>query len=120
MEILGIDLSVIPTFKIIMVVIILIFACVITGLSLISSEPHVKFFKRALLIFSLLGIIYLNIQSHSAIPYVFLIAEIVVLILCYTMYLNVLTRLVNMRADIDAASRYLNDIKRKRELRSQP
>ena len=117
MEILGIDLSFIPTVKIIMVVMILMFACVITGLSLMSSDPHVKFFKRVLLTFSLLGIIYLNIQSYSSIPYVFLIAEVVFLILCYTMYLNVLTRLVNIRDDIDAAIRYLNWIKRKRELR---
>ena len=111
------DLNAIPAVKIILLVMILTFACIITGLSLTSGDPHVKFFKRALLVFSLLGIIYLNIQSHSSIPYVFLIAEVIFLILCYTMYLNVLTRLVNVRDDIDAFSKYLEDVKRKRELR---
>ena len=116
MEILGIELTVIPTVKIIIGVMILIFACIITGMSLMSGDPHVKFFKRALLIFSLLGILCLNIQSYSSIPYVFLIAEVISLILCYTMYLNVLRRVANIRNDIDAASRYLSNIKRKRKL----
>ena len=117
MEILGIDISVIPTIKLFKVVVILVFACVIASLSLISSNPLIKFIKRALLLFSLLGIIYLNIHSYSSSPYIFLIAEIAVLVLCYKLYFNILTKLVTKQGDVDVASRYMDDIKRKRELR---
>ena len=117
MEIFGVDPSVIPTIKLVQGIAILVFACAIASLPLISSNPLIKFIKRPLLLFSLLGIIYLNIQSYSSTPYVFLIAEVVALILCYKLYLNVLAQLVNTTDEVDVASRYLEDIKRKRELR---
>ena len=117
MEIFGVDLSLVPTGKLVTGVVILVFACVIASLPLVSSNPVIKFIKRALLLFLLAGIVYLNIHSYSSNPYMFLVAELVVLIACYKLYLNVLRKLINTQGDIDVASRYLEDIKRKREFR---
>ena len=116
MEIFGVDLSLVPTAKLITGIAILVFACVIAAVPLVSSNPAVKFIKRSLLLFSLAGIIYLNIHSYSSNPYVFLIAEIALLAICYKLYINMLKRLINTRDD-DVASRYLDEIKRKREFR---
>jgi hypothetical protein len=117
MEITGIDLSLIPTGKLVMSATILVFASFIASVPLISNNPSVNFIKRALLLLSLLGIIYLNIHGYSSFPYIFLLTEIIVLAACYKLYVNLLARLANTRDDIDVASRYFEDIKRKRELR---
>ena len=117
MEIFGINLSFIPTVKLATGIAILVFACAIASLTLVSKNPVVIFVKRTLLVFSLLGIIYLNIHSYSPNPYVFLMVEIAVLVLCYKLYLNILKKLIHTQDNVDVASRYFEDIKRRREFR---
>jgi hypothetical protein len=117
MEIFGLDLGFIPTTKLVTCLAILMVASALASLTLFSSNPTVKFIKRALLLFSLLGIIYLNIHSYSSSPYIFLAAEIAVLAMCYKLYLGVLKKLINTKDDVDVASSYLEEIKRRRELR---
>ncbi|RYY76439.1 MAG: hypothetical protein EOO52_02710 [Gammaproteobacteria bacterium] len=116
MEIFGVDLSLIPPVKFVVLIAILAFACIIASLPLVSVNPVVRFIKRILLLGSLAGIIYVNIHGYSPNPYMFLLAEIVVLIVCYKLYLNILKKIINSQ-DVDVASRYLEEIKRKRELR---
>ncbi len=117
MGIFGLDLNLIPTTKLITGAVILLFACAIASVPLISNNPFVKFIKRGLLLLSLVGIIYLNIHSYSSNPAIFLIAEVVVLILCYKLYLTVLAKMIAAQGEADVADRYYEDIKRKRALR---
>ena len=116
MEIFGVNLNSVPPVKLVIGFSIIAFACIIASVPLVSSNPVIKFTKRVLLVFSLLGVIYLNIHSYSSNPYVFLLAEIAVLVICYKLYINVLKKIVSTQ-EVDVASKYLEEIKRKRELR---
>ena len=112
MEILGIDFSFIPEIKLVFGVVILMLACCVASLQLLSSNPSVKFLKRALLLVLLVAIVYLNIHSYSSDPYVFLAAEIAILIVLYKLYINIIQKL-SSNQDEDSVSRYIDEIKRK-------